>query len=129
MISGFVRLCFGALLNSLDGLRQGAFAQMKLSKFLYRFSVGFGVIDKHSSDHVAEAEQGLRSTADDQIITILQWKCQRIGSLAGDWDSLIRFWVILRVKIRFHQFHQYPSARARRQGPGVLSTAQESADI
>lgn len=112
-----LRLCFGALLGFLDGLRQSAFAQMKLSEFLDGFPVGFGVINEHSADHIAEAQQSLGSAADDDIVTVLQRKRKQVSAFARDWPSPIRLWMILRVNIRYHHLNHPASARARRQGP------------
>ena len=112
-----LRLCFGALLGFLDGLRQSAFAQMKLSEFLDGFPVGFGVINEHSADHIAEAQQSLGSAADDDIVTVLQRKRKQVSAFARDWPSPIRLWMILRVNIRRHHLNHPASARARRQGP------------
>jgi hypothetical protein len=134
VISGFVRLCFGALLNSLDGLRRAAFAQ--------RGELGDGF--SNSFDGTTERTVGIvrrgyghRIIELDAIAINIDY-CIQDGNV-GAWPLLQRYGHLESLvtcgapngydsREIGHTFHS-ASARARRQGPGVLSTAQGSANI
>ena len=167
MISGFVRLCFGALLNSLDGLRQTAFAQMKqsvcadLKKVVVIWTARANV---PVSDPSREVQHELLVLG---VISLPHKSNRMIDDHDARWqqrrpkenrakkpwysydgaDNLsdLRSFVFVNrnydgttlvnpVRECFHQrfgIHKRnsASARARRQGPTVLSTAQGSAII